>query len=58
MAGVTPLAIDIGLWNGKPAAVIVLPKDDPTLAEVWVIKPSCSTANAEDPLIYYATITR
>jgi len=36
----------------------VLPKSDPTLAEVWVIKPSCSTANAEDPLIYFATITR
>jgi hypothetical protein len=58
LSDVTPLAIDIGLWDGKPAAVIVLPKDDPTLAEVWVIKPSCSTANAEDPLIYYATITR
>ena len=58
VSGVTPLAIDIGLWDGKPAAVIVLPKSDPTLAEVWVIKPSCSTANAEDPLIYFATITR
>jgi len=25
---------------------------------VWVIDPSCSTANAEEPLIYFATITR
>ena len=57
-SGVTPLAIDIGLWEGERAAVIVLPKDDPTLAEVWVINPSCSTANAQDPLIYFATITR
>jgi len=58
LPGVTPLAIDIGLWDGEPAAVIVLPKADPTVVEVWVIEPSCSTANAEDPLIYYATITR
>ncbi len=56
--GITPLAIDIGLWNGEPAAVIVLPLDDPTLVEVWVIDPTCSTANAEDPTIYFATITR
>ncbi|HVQ17492.1 MAG TPA: hypothetical protein VMT27_00490 [Actinomycetes bacterium] len=56
--GVAPLAIDIGTWQGKPAAVIVLPLDDPTLAEVWVINPNCSTSDATNPLYYYATISR
>ncbi|HEX5017309.1 MAG TPA: hypothetical protein VFX15_06965 [Actinomycetes bacterium] len=57
-SGVTPLAIDIGTWEGKPAAVIVLPLQDPTVVEVWVIKPSCSTSSTQDPLYYFATIER
>jgi cell division septation protein DedD len=55
--GIMPLAIDIGTWDGRPAAVIVLPDDvDPTVAEVWVIDPDC--AGPEDPLLYFATISR
>ena len=57
--GVAPLAIDIGLWEGKPAAVIVLPMaDEPTLVEVWVINPTCSTSTTDDPLYYFATVSR
>lgn len=58
-SGVAPLAIDIGTWDGSPAAIIVLPDGaDPTLAVVWVIDPECDDTGAEDPLIYYATISR
>ncbi|MFL6288195.1 MAG: hypothetical protein ACJ73L_07335, partial [Actinomycetes bacterium] len=58
VTGVAPLAVDIGLWQGKPAAVIVLPLEDPTLAQVWVIDPACNTASGQDPLYYYATVRR
>jgi hypothetical protein len=53
-----PLAVDIGLWQGKPAAVIVLPLSDPTLVEVWVINPTCDTSNGQDPTYYFATLSR
>lgn len=52
-----PLAIDIGLWQGKPAAVIVLPLD-PTQAQVWVINPTCETEAGQDPTYYFATVSR
>ncbi|MFL6181204.1 MAG: hypothetical protein ACJ73J_02750 [Actinomycetes bacterium] len=58
VTGVAPLAVDIGLWQGKPAAVIVLPLEDPTLAQVWVIDPACNTASGQDPLYYYAPVRR
>jgi hypothetical protein len=58
VSDVAPLAIDIGIWQGRPAAVIVLPLDDPTLAEVWVINPKCATSPEKDPLYYFATISR
>jgi hypothetical protein len=54
----TPLAVDIGLWQGKPAAVIVLPLSDPTKVEVWVINPTCDTSNGQDPTYYFATVSR
>jgi len=54
--GVEPLAIDIGRWQGEPAAIIVLPGPEPTLADVWVIDPDCS--GPEDPLLYFATVAR
>jgi hypothetical protein len=58
-SGVAPLAIDIGTWEGSPAAIIVLPdQTDPTLAVVWVIDPACDDTGTEDPLIYFATIAR
>ena len=42
VAGVQPLAIDIGVWEGEPAAVIVLPERRPEPGEVWVIDPDCT----------------
>lgn len=55
--GIMPLAIDIGTWDGRPAAVIVLPDEgDPTAANVYVIDPDC--AGPEDPLLYFAVISR
>lgn len=56
VSGIAPLAIDIGTWDGEPAAVIVLPDEEPDLAQVWVIDPDCS--GPDDPLIYYATVSR
>jgi hypothetical protein len=54
VTGVQPLAIDIGRWQGEPAAVIVLPAADPNLAEVWVIDPDC--AGPENTLFYFSTV--
>ncbi len=56
LGGVEPLAIDIGRWQGEPAAIIVLPGPEPTLADVWVIDPDCSGPG--DPLLYFATVAR
>lgn len=57
VAGIVPLAIDIGTWDGERAAVVVLPaEDDPSLAEVWVLDPDC--AGPDDPLFYFATVSR
>lgn len=39
---VTPLAVDLASWEGKPAAVIIVPTpDDPTTADVYVVDPQC-----------------
>lgn len=56
VSGVEPLAIDIGLWEGEPAAIIVLPGSEPNLAEVWVIDPDCSGPG--DPLYFWTTVAR
>ncbi|MCZ3385505.1 MAG: hypothetical protein LH630_00695, partial [Actinomycetia bacterium] len=56
VVGVPPLAIDIGKWEGEPAAIIVMPNPDPTLVDVWVIDPDCSIP--DEPLIYFATVAR
>ena len=54
---VTPLAVDISTWQQQPAAVIVLPAPgEPSRVEVWVVAPSCSTADAK--LLYYANLPR
>lgn len=54
--GIAPLAIDIGTWQGEPAAVFVLPVPDPTSAEVWVIDPDCSGPDTR--VYYFATVSR
>lgn len=49
-----PLAIDIGLWKGQRAAVVVLPVlDDTTQLEVWVIDPSCADNPEGDVKVFH-----
>jgi hypothetical protein len=39
---VTPLAVDVGTYNGKPATVLVLPTpDNPRFVDVYVVAPDC-----------------
>ena len=56
--GVQQVAIDVGVWNGKPAAVIVLPNENnPDQVDVWVVGRTCS--DADNPFPYqYARVTR
>ena len=50
-----PLAVDIGVWEDKPAAVIVLPAADASQIQVWVINPACDPAG-QDSIYYFATL--
>ena len=48
--GVTPVAVDQGTYEGKPADIVVLPApEDPTQLEVWVVGPGCTK---ETSLLY------
>lgn len=41
---VTPLAVDLGRFEGKPATIIVLPDpDDPSFVDVYAVAPDCAT---------------
>jgi hypothetical protein len=41
---VTPLAVDLGRFEGKPATIIVLPDpDDPSFVDVYAVAPDCPT---------------
>jgi hypothetical protein len=41
--GTTPVAVDQGTYEGKPADIVVLRSpDDPERLEVWVIGPGCT----------------
>jgi len=56
----TTTGVRLGLTYtaGTKPGVIVLPLEDPTLAQVWVIDPTCNTSSGQDPLYYYATVRR
>lgn len=46
--GASPVAVDQGTYEGKPADVVVLPSpDDPQRLEVWVIGPGCTRENVQ-----------
>ena len=52
---VVPLAIDIGWFQGKLAAIIVLPSStNPDKAEVWIVDPGCS--GPDSVVLYFANI--
>lgn len=53
----TPLSVDLATWQGRPAAVILLPTpDDPATLDVWVVGPGCSTADAQ--VLHFARVAR
>ncbi|HVQ18014.1 MAG TPA: hypothetical protein VMT27_03135 [Actinomycetes bacterium] len=55
VVGVAPLAIDIGTFQGKPAAVIVLRNLDHTdHADVYVVDPTCTGPDAV--MLFYASV--
>jgi hypothetical protein len=50
-----PLAVDVGTFNGTPAAVVVIPDtSDPAQAWVYVVDPNCSGPDAT--LLYWAVV--
>lgn len=52
---VTPLAVDLARYDGKPAAVVLLPGiGGPGTVDVWVVGPDC--AQGKDELLYYASV--
>ena len=50
------LAVDAGTYQGQPAVAIVLPSEDPTKVEVYVVAPDCSATDAK--LLYFANVPR
>jgi hypothetical protein len=52
----TPLAVDIAAWQGKDAAVIVLPGTESSSVQVWVVGRGC--APGDDQLIHYQRVPR
>ncbi|MDQ1625930.1 MAG: hypothetical protein QOJ49_1428 [Actinomycetota bacterium] len=56
-APATPLVVDIASYEGKPATVIVLPTpDDAAHLDVWVVRPTCTDANAQ--LLLFQRVVR
>ncbi len=48
--GVVPVFVDIATYNGKPAAVLVLPNGDGT-RDLWVVAPTCAP-NADGTMLF------
>jgi hypothetical protein len=42
--GKVPLLVDIAMFEGRPATVIVLPAADAARLDVWVVGPECSAS--------------
>ena len=54
---VIPLAVDLARFQGKPAAVIVLPvAGQPTKTDVWVVSPTC--AAGKEGVLYFLRAPR
>jgi hypothetical protein len=54
-SGVNALSIDVGTYEGRPAAVVVLPDpQNPARADVWIVGPTCSDADDPFPYSYYS----
>jgi hypothetical protein len=52
----TPVAVDFARFNGKPAAIFVLPAiAHPTLLDVWVVRSICSASSLD---LYFQRVAR
>lgn len=55
--GQVPLAVDLGSWQGQPAAVIVLPDAaDADRVQAWVVSPECGVDG--DHLLHFQALPR
>lgn len=46
--GAKPIAVDMGYYKGKPAAMVVLPApDDPEKVDVFIVGPECNIVDAD-----------
>ena len=55
---VVPLAVDFARFQGKPAAVIVLPSPNhPGSVEAWVVGPGCGAVPGND-VLYWQSVAR
>ena len=54
-APVTPVAVDLASYEGKPAAVLLLPTtDDPASLDLFVVEPACPPGS----FLYFARVPR
>lgn len=52
---VTPVAVDLASYEGKPAAVLLLPTtDDPASLDLFVVEPACPPGS----LLFFARVPR
>lgn len=51
-----PLAVDVATWQGRPAAVLLLPDDRQDRTQVWVVEPTCRPG--ADGLLHYQVVQR
>jgi hypothetical protein len=52
----TPLAVDLATWQGRPAAVLLLPDARAGRTQVWVVSPTCRPG--ADGLLHYQVVQR
>lgn len=51
-----PLAVDLARFNGRPAAIVVVPAATPGRLDVWVVGPGCSRGDPQ--LRYFSRVLR
>ncbi|MEP6696735.1 MAG: hypothetical protein ABJA34_07635 [Pseudonocardiales bacterium] len=54
--GVVPLAVDYAVFQGRPAAIVVLPDPDPAKVQAWAVGPDCRPSQAD--VLRYQVVPR